>query len=594
MTTTGDQEWTPIGDHGAIGDLETLALVGPEGSIDWMCWPRFDSPSIFGRILDRDGGYWSIAPSGVANRARQMYLPNTNILITRFQDAEGVVEIEDFMAIGDRRCLVRKVSGIRGCVTMRSELVPRPDYGRTQPELSSDTRGVSIHLPQGDLLVSADTGLRIEQAAIMSEFQVDEGEVVMFGLGPDIGKTSAPPQSMFDETVAFWREWISQSRYRGRWREMVHRSALALKLLTHASTGGLLAAGTAALPEQIGGSRNWDYRYVWIRDAAFMLYAFMELGFISEAEAFTKWLQDRLDSRTEIEGPPLRPVYDLDGNHDLDETVLDHWSGYENSTPVRIGNAATDQLQLDIYGELIDSMYLANKHGKGISLDTWNDIARLADWVCAHWDQPDRGIWEVRDGSDRFVSSLLMCWVALERAMRMARQGGWPGDVDRWRASCDEIHALILDRGWNEELGAFTQTLDGDALDASLLLMPLVLFISPTDPKWLSTMDAIGEHLSHDALIDRYKSDDGLDGADGSFIACSFWYIEALARAGRVDEARLLFEKMLTYTGPLGLYSEAISPTGNQIGNYPQAFTHLSLISAAIHLDEMLDLERRP
>lgn len=594
MSTNSSPVWTPIGEHGAIGDLETLALVGGNASIDWMCWPRFDSPSVFGRILDPDGGYWSISPAETTRPARQMYLPSTNILVTRFHEQEGVVEVEDFMAIGEQRCLIRRVSCIRGRVRMRSELVPRPDYGREGPRFTTHDDSITLHLPQGNLIAVADVGMQDRPDRVTADFELSEGDVVQFGLAPDLPGTPLPTEEMFSQTVTFWREWIGQSEYRGRWRETVNRSALVLKLLTHRESGGLIAAGTTSLPEKIGGSRNWDYRYVWVRDAAFVLYAFLQLGFTDEATAFARWLEARIDHCTDREGPPLTPLYDLDGRRDLDETELDHWTGYADSRPVRIGNAASGQLQLDIYGELIDSMYLADKHGTGLSLSSWNDVASLADWVCANWDQPDQGIWEVRSEPERFVSSLLMCWVALERAMRMARSRGRPGNVERWRESRDEIHALILDRGWNDEIETFTQTLDGEAVDASLLLMPLVLFISPTDPKWISTMDVIRERLTHDALVDRYTTEDGLQGEDGSFSICSFWYIEALARGGQADEARMLFEKMLTYAGPLGLFSEAISPTGDQVGNYPQAFTHLALISAAIHLDEVLDRSDRP
>lgn len=586
---------TPIGDHGVVGDLQTLALIGPSGSLDWMCWPRFDSPSLFGRLLDPDGGHWTLEPTHGYHRARQLYLPDTNVLVTRFHCTNGLVEVEDFMAIGhDYRALVRRVRGVRGCVPMTCHVAPRPDYGRSEPKLEQTDRGVVVTadgLPESLILLS-NVDVEVDSAGIRASVDVADGDEVIFQLCADDDGTCEIDSGLFDETVKYWRAWIGQTTYRGRWLEIVRRSALTLKLLTHGPTGGLLAAGTTSLPETLGGERNWDYRYVWVRDAAFTVYAFIELGLIDEAAAFIEWVIERVDHCTESDGPPLAPLYDLDGNSAVDEWHLDHWQGYGDSRPIRIGNAASHQMQLDLYGEVIDCLYLADKHSSGLALDTWTQVARLIDWVCDNWDQPDDGMWEVRSGDKRFTSSLLMCWVALERGVRMAHRRGRPADIDRWQDHRDAIHAVILDRGWSDELGAFTQVLDGDTLDASLLLMPLVKFVSPVDPRWLSTLDAIGETLAHDALVDRYDhrvSPDGFDDDEGSFSICSFWYIENLARAGRVTEARLLFEKMLTYAGPLGIHSEVVSPTGDQIGNYPQAFTHLSLISAAVHLDEALD-----
>ncbi|NNE12614.1 MAG: glycoside hydrolase family 15 protein [Ilumatobacter sp.] len=423
------------------------------------------------------------------------------------------------------------------------------------------------------------------------EFDIEEGTEVVFALGDGLVDVStAALVDGFESTRRFWIDWSARSTYAGRWGTVVERSALALKLLTHRPSGGLIAAGTTSLPETIGGERNWDYRYVWIRDAAFALYAFMELGYTEEAEAFTGWLQRRLDECATADSndrQPLRPLYDIDGNAELEEIELDHWAGYADSSPVRIGNAASEQLQLDIYGEIIDSLYLADKHGPGLSLDAWNGVRHLADWVCEHWDQPDDGFWEVRNGPHDFTAARLLCWVALERAMRMARFRGRPADLERWGRSRDAIHACIVERGWSDELGAFTQTLDGDRLDASILLMPLVRFISSHDPRWTSTLEAIGRTLTHDVLVERYEDGtDGLEGDEGTFTICTFWYVEALARAGQVERARLMFDKVLSYAGPLGLFSETISDSGDQLGNFPQAFTHLSLISAAVAIDE--------
>jgi GH15 family glucan-1,4-alpha-glucosidase len=397
-------------------------------------------------------------------------------------------------------------------------------------------------------------------------------------------------RELYEATIAYWRRWLSHSRYAGRWREMVHRSALTLKLLTYEPTGAIVAAPTASLPEQIGGERNWDYRYTWIRDAAFSLYALLRLGFTDEAAAFMDWLTHRFRESRDAESGPLQIMYGVDGRSTLPEEVLD-LEGYRGSAPVRIGNAAAGQLQLDIYGELIDSVYLYNKHGTPIYHDAWEDLCRIVDWVCAHWDQADEGIWETRSERRHFTYSRLMSWVAVERAVRIARQRGLPADIVRWMSTRDAIYHQVMERGWHRGRRAFVQHYDTDVLDASVLLMPLVKFIAPTDPRWLATLSAISSELVSDSLVYRYNtaaSPDGLRGQEGTFSMCSFWYVEALARAGRLDAARLALEKMFTYANHLGLYAEEVGPTGEQLGNFPQAFTHLALISAAVNLDRLL------
>ncbi|MFC7758408.1 glycoside hydrolase family 15 protein [Catellatospora bangladeshensis] len=379
--------------------------------------------------------------------------------------------------------------------------------------------------------------------------------------------------------MRYWRRWLAGSRYRGRWREMVHRSALTLKLLTYAPTGAIVAAATTSLPEQIGGERNWDYRYVWIRDAAFCLYAMLRLGFSEEAAAFMDFLDRHVALRGDGPDGPLQIMYGIDGRTDLTEQELPHLEGYRCSAPVRIGNDAVGQLQLDIYGALIDSIYLYDKWAHPISSDRWEEVIAIVDWVCGNWNQPDEGIWETRGGRRNFLYSRLMCWVAIERAIRMAVHRGLPADLPHWRQTRDDIYYQIMRKGFSTDRQAFTQHEDADVLDAAVLMMPMAKFMSPSDPKWLSTLDALTHDLVSDSLVYRYDpqvSPDGLRGVEGTFSICSFWYVEALARAGRLDDARLAFEKMLTYANHVGLFAEQIGHTGEQLGNFPQAFTHLS------------------
>ena len=603
-----DDPYTAIADHGAIGDLRTAALVGVDGRIDWFCCPRFDSPSVFGAILDAGGGgHWTIAPTSEAS-SRQFYLPETNVLMTRFCTASGVVEVMDLMPVlrphdpDHRQRLVRRVSAVRGSMTMRLTLAPRFDYGRAEHTASAVEGRVRFAGPELALDLTASVPVDVVGADVSGEFTLDTGDVATFVLDvlPGTEPDAAPPEeasALIDGTAAFWRSWVRRSLYRGRWREMVDRSALTLKLLTHEPSGAIVAAGTMGLPEELGGSRNWDYRHVWIRDAAFSLYALLRLGFTDEAEAFMGWLTDRFtaagdggEDGTEGDGP-LRVMYDIDGRSTAGEVVLDHWEGHRGSYPARAGNDAADHLQLDIYGELIDSIYLFNKYGKGISYDSWRSLRGVATWLQRNWDRPDEGIWEVRSGRRHHTFSRLMCWVALERMARMARQRGLPGDVADWSRTRDAVFTDIMERCWDPELGAFVQSPGSGVLDASVLLMPMVKFLAPTDPRVVSTLAALERALVTDSLVFRYDpaaAPDGVDGAEGTFSMCSFWYVEALTRAGRLEEARLALEKMFTYANPLGLYAEQVGVTGEQLGNFPQAFTHLSLISAAINLDRAL------
>ena len=596
--------YLPIAEHGLIGDLHSVALVGTDATIDWYCCPRFDSPSVFASILDAQrGGCYRLAPADEGWTSKQLYFPDTNVLITRFLTPDGVGEVQDFMPVRHtiddehRQRVVRRVVAVRGQVRFELECSPRFDYGRADHTVEAHEHGVLFRSADCALALETETPLRSRDGTARASFNLSQGESATFVLEHVVGAyqphghSAAETRRLAEATVAFWRRWLSQSRYTGRWREMVHRSALTLKLLTYQPTGAIVAAATTSLPEQIGGERNWDYRHTWIRDAAFSLFALLRLGFAEEAEAFMGWLSERFRDCRVRESGPLQIMYGIDGRAELPEELLPHLEGYRGSAPVRIGNAAATQLQLDIYGALIDSVYLYNKHGMPIYHDNWLDLAQIVEWLTEHWDQADEGIWETRGGRQHFTHSRLMCWVALERAVRIARQRGLPGDIVAWMAARDEIYRQIMSRGWRERRGAFVQHYDTDVLDASILLMPLVKFISPTDPRWLSTLDVIGQELVSDSLVSRYNpaaSPDGLLGEEGTFSMCTFWYVEALARAGRIDEARLAFEKMLTYANHLGLYAEEIGPTGEQLGNFPQAFTHLALISAATNLDRQL------
>ena len=585
----------PIENHGIVGDLRTAALVGLDGTVDFLCWPHFDSPSIFVSILDNEkGGRFELSPVLEGVRHRQLYLPDTNVLLTRFLSHDGVAEISDYMATGDTQRLVRRAKAVRQSMRFRLRCAPRFDYARALPALREEGGSLVFEGPAGIALrLRATVPLLAQGTDGTADFALQAGESAAFVL-EDAALGNARPANprevaeCFKATSDYWRGWSARSTYRGRWRDMVNRSALVLKLMTSGEHGSIIAAPTFGLPETIGGVRNWDYRYTWIRDAAFTVYAFLRLGHVAEANAFMRWLGAR-GAKSGHDGH-LDLMYGFDGHRQLDEQELPHLAGYLDSRPVRIGNGAAGQLQLDIYGELMDAAYLSDKYGEQISHDAWQGITRSMDWVVANWERPDEGIWEVRGGRQHFLHSRLMCWVALDRALRLARKRSLPAPLLRWAEARDAIHADIHANFWDAEQQAFTQTRGGHALDASCLLMPLVRFISPTDPRWISTLRAVGERLVVDSLVRRYEDEavDGLDGIEGSFNMCSFWYVECLARAGDLKRARFLFEKMLGYANHLGLYAEELGPAGEHLGNFPQAFTHLALISAAYYLDRAL------
>lgn len=598
--------YQPIEDYGVIGDLHTVALVGIDSSIDFMCFPMLDSPSIFARLLDHDkGGYFKLSPVGVDYRQKQLYLSDSAVLFTRFLSSEGVAEISDFMPISDHeadRALIRRVKVVRGQMTFEMICEPAFDYGRAKHSIENTPAGILFRSSGSDgsilrLRSHAPIEMSSQDQGVRSSFTLKSGETATFILEnaaspePSPYQDSAHTSLQFRETVNYWRRWIGQSQYQGRWREIVNRSAMVLKLLTSKQYGSIAAAATFGLPEEIGGERNWDYRYTWIRDASFTLYALSRLGFTDEAAAFMHWIQARCDSmEAEI---PFQIMYRLDGSTDLSESALDHFEGYMGSSPVRIGNGAAAQLQLDIYGELFDSIYLFDKYGEPISNKLWLSLVEILEWLRENWNQPDEGIWEVRGGRQHFLYSRLMCWVAFDRAIRLSHKRSLSGPIPGWVKARDDIYAEIHTRFWNTDIGAFVQHLDTKALDASSLLMPLVRFISPTDPRWLRHLKAIEEHLVYDSLVYRYDVDDaavdGLRGEEGTFSMCSFWYVECLARSGDLDRARFYFEKMLGYANHVGLYAEELGLHGEHLGNFPQAFTHLALISAAYDLNRRLD-----
>ncbi|GGK34143.1 glycoside hydrolase family 15 protein [Nocardia camponoti] len=601
--------YPPIDEHGIVGDLQTAALVSSAGTIDWWCAPRFDAPSVFASLLDAEkGGSCTLAVDSAHEMTiRQLYLPDTAILLTRFSGPDGVGEVGDFMVplpdspATDRHQLIRVVRAVRGELTFALDCRPRFDYARATHTLDAiDDQTAVFRSPVADLHLQTTEPIKLEVDGTdsVARFTLSASEwaaVVLTTTAP--GAPVAPPPTWeeigteFDQCRRFWQTWLRSSTYRGRWRDMVNRAAITLKLMTYAPTGAPIAAATMGLPEQVGGERNWDYRYTWIRDASLSVRALMDLGFTEEAYAFRRWLRARVEAGDSASGDPLQIMYRVDGDPHLAEETLDHLAGYENSSPVRLGNGAADQLQLDIYGEATDALFQATDLP---GVDAWDTFAGLLDWLADNWDRPDEGIWETRGGQQNFTYSRLMTWVAFDRGIRMATDAARPADIDRWRTERDAVFRQIVDKGWNAERQAFVQHYDTDVLDASLLLMPRMGFLAASDPRWRSTLDAMDKELVSDSLVYRYDpaaSPDGLRGTEGTFNLCSFLYVEALARTGRVQQARYAFDKMLTYANHVGLFAEEIGPSGEQLGNFPQAFTHLALIAAAMALDEELDRE---
>lgn len=596
-------DYQPIENYGVIGDLNTVALVGLNGSIDFMCFPDFDSPTIFASLLDKNkGGSFSIQPTEDGVKNKQLYLPDTNVLLTRFLSDRGIGEVTDFMPVEELyqgKELIRRVTCVHGDLDFTMYCGPRFDYARS-PHVTEQLNANEIIFisegPDGTIIrLKSSVPIHMEAADAVATFCLKTGEKADFVL--EFIDHSTPPAIDLDEfvtkslydTINYWKGWVAQSSYTGRWLEVINRSALVLKLLTSHRFGSIVAAPTFGLPEGIGGVRNWDYRYTWIRDASFTVYALLRLGHTKEAKAFVDWVDKQCDDIGDA--GYLRLMYTLDGKKDLKETELDHLEGYMNSKPVRIGNEAYDQIQLDIYGELLDSVYLYDKYVDRISFEFWNDLRQQVEWVCDNWQRKDEGIWEVRGGRKHFLYSRLMCWVAIDRAMKIAANHSYPLPP-RWQEERDKIFFSIHNEFWDERLQSFVQYKGADTVDASILLMPIIRFIGPKDPRWLSTLKRIEEELVSDALVFRYRIDeafDGLSGGEGTFSMCTFWYVECLAKSGQVDKARLYFEKMLGYANHLGLYAEQLGLKGEHLGNFPQAFTHLGLISAALSINDMLN-----
>jgi len=601
-----DDAYPPIADYGLIGDLRTAALVGQRGSIDFMCFPEFDSPSIFCANADRKkGGRFQIEPLLHDMNEKQLYLPDTNVLMTRFLSEEGVAEISNYMVLSAdeddcEQALVRRAKCVMGKTKFRLLFAPRFDYARASHSTHKDCDTCVIFRSEADdgltLRLHSSIPLKIKDGDACAEFTLEAGENATFVMEEVVDDCDSPcaldnySSESFKKTCDYWRIWIARCTYNGRWREAVHRSALALKLLTSRKHGSVIAAPCFGFPNEVGGVRNWDYRYTWLRDASFTTYALMRIGYTEEAEAFTHWLEKRIGEIDD--GGTLQIMYRIDGSKLDGEFHLDHLEGYMKSIPVRIGSTNHDQLQLDIFGEIMDSIYLFDKYGYPISRDLWIQLIKIIEYVCEHWQDKDAGIWEIRGGHREFLYSRLMCWVALDRAIRLSNKRALPAPVEFWQEKRDAIYNDIFENFWDEDLGAFVQSKGSTSLDASALMMPLVRFISPRDPRWLSCLKAIENDLVEDNLVRRYHVgeafSDELEGTEGSFSICSFWYIECVSRSGDLQKARFLFEKMLGYSNDIGLFSEQLGKKGEFLGNIPQAFSHLAMISAAFDLDRRL------
>jgi GH15 family glucan-1,4-alpha-glucosidase len=598
-----DALYRPIEDYAIIGDRISLALVSKSGSIDWACFPRMDSPSVFAAILDAEkGGSWSITPVG-EYRVERQYVPNTNVLETTFITRFGEATLTDFMppasievARPDDSSIFRIVKGLKGEVAFHLHFEPRFDYARAL-SLWSINEGVGVRANHFDqaLTLYSDLPITIAGNAATADFVVRRGEERL------LLATYRRPGSLLwrqfpediarlaqDGTEEYWRTWVERCSYDGPHGDLVRRSALVLRLLDYAPTGAIAAAGTTSLPETIGGIRNWDYRYSWIRDASFTLYSLYVLGYPEEGENYLSWILDM----TRGQPRSLKVLYGIGGEQENVEFELPHFDGYKGSRPVRVGNGAQNQRQLDIYGELLDSAHLLHRHGGTIADELWPLLRAVVDYVCEVWKEPDYGLWEIRSAPRQFVYSKVMCWVAVDRGLRIAAERGLEHDQAAWESTRDEIRNEVLTRGYNEERGCFTQAYGYDDLDASLLALPLRRFIDADDPRMLGTIERVREELAlggTDHLLWRVSPsfEDGLKGKEGAFLLCSFWLVDVLAALERIEEAEALYDRLCSYANDVGLLAEMVDPhTGAHLGNFPQAFAHVALVNAAVHLQD--------
>lgn len=579
-------------DYGFIGDMHSAALVGTNGSIDWFCAPRFDSNACFAALLgDENNGYWRIAPRQGAGIGTQRYRQDTLVLDTMFETETGAVRLTDCMPTqGAYRDVVRVVEGVRGTVEMAMRLVARFDYGRTVPWVWRDQSGLNIVGGPDALVLRTDVETHGEGLSTVADFTVREGERKTFVLSWHASHERVPEKidavRAVERTELYWREWSSRCTYTGEWREAVLRSLITLKALTFAPTGGIVAAATTSVPEHIGGVRNWDYRYCWIRDATFTLLSLMEGGYTEEASAWGLWLLRA------VAGDPaqLQIMYGAAGERLLPEVELKHLAGYEGSRPVRIGNAAAEQFQLDVYGELMDAMHMARTVGLPTSADAWHLQRHVLEFVARNWTEPDEGIWEIRGPRRHFTHSKVMAWVAVDRGVKAVENFNLEGDVERWRQLRQAIHDDVCKNGYSAEHGSFVQSYGSDQLDASLLMIPLVGFLPATDPRVTATVEAIQRKLVFGGLVYRYHptesvSVDGLPPGEGAFLPCSFWLADCLYLMGKTKEARELFERLLAMRTPLGLLAEEYDPKHRRlVGNFPQAFSLIGLVNTAQNL----------
>ena len=591
-----------ISEYGVIGDMHSAALVSADGSIDWLCFPHFDSPSVFAALLDdAKGGYFHIRPVG-GFRSGHSYQHDTNILVAEFRTDSGVATLTDFMPVGDdiTTCdhdLVRIVRCQSGSVKMEAEFKPRLDYARSPTAITVNERSVVARLNGDCLGMTAGVPLKPVEGGARARFTLREGQWTAFVLRWN--DDSPPPPEAYDvygrlgRTQAFWRFVAHDWRYRGRWEELVRRSMLALHLLLYAPTGAVCAAVTTSLPEQIGGNRNWDYRFCWLRDAAFTLDIFNRLNHTDYTRPFIEWLAAQALGLGK--GEDIHSLYDIgcEDPHDMREEVLGHLEGYRGSAPVRVGNGAFHQFQLDVYGEVLLSFDSYHRAGGIVDDSLWVLAEAMVESALRHWQRPDNGIWEIRSEPKHFTYSKLMAWVAVDRGLRLARALKRPVDFDRWRRAREAIRADILEKSWNEKRRSFVQAYGSENLDASTLFIPMVGFLPPDDPRMAATIEAVQKELVHDGLVYRYlpsQTDDGVGGNEGAFTMCSLWLAGSMISGGRVNEARAIFERVAGLGNHVGLYSEMVEPgTGEFLGNYPQAFTHIALIHTARNLDRALN-----